>query len=306
LSTVQHCDVCIRECKTGNSFCQRRNEKGHLILQNSFCAFKVDTLFEKPVIHFRENVKVLSIGSWGCNLRCLGCQNVNLSWAVSCDGLGYRNMESSEIVEMAKENGCRGICYTFNEPAILKETIEDIAFEARKNGLFNVYVTNSTLTERSARQLGKYLDVVAADIKSMTDEFYYEYCGASGIPDVANKILTCIRGFSEEGCHIEVRTNIIPGGNDQEENFHGIASWIRYNLGPEVPWHITRFFPANKLKDFGQTPTRTLLKAQSIGFEEGLKFVHPFFTKGCDCAKNTFFFGKEAEHEIVSLHSCCK
>jgi pyruvate formate lyase activating enzyme len=266
----------------------------------------VDTLFEKPVIHFRENVKVLSIGSWGCNLRCLGCQNVKLSWAVSCDGLDYMDLKPSEIVEMAKANGCRGICYTFNEPAILKETIEDIAGEARKNGLFNVYVTNSTLTVRSARQLGRYLDVVAADIKSMTDAFYYEYCGASGIPDVANKILECIRGFSEEGCHMEVRTNIIPGGNDREENFHGIASWIRDNLGPDTPWHITRFFPANKLTDTGQTSTGMLLKAQAIGFEEGLKFVHLFFNKGCDCAKNMFFIGKEAEKEIVSLHSCCK
>jgi pyruvate formate lyase activating enzyme len=298
--------VCIRECETGNSFCQRRNEKGHLILGNRFCAFKVDTLFDKPIIHFRENAKVFSLGSWGCNLRCLGCQNVKLSWAVSCNGLDFWDLEPSKIVEMAKANGCRGICYTFNEPAILKETIEDIAGEARNNGLFNVFVTNSTLTKRSVRQLGKYLDAVAADIKSMTDEFYYEYCGASGIPDVANKILTCIRGFSEEGCHMEVRTNIIPGGNDREESFHDIASWIRDNLGPDTPWHITRFFPANKLKDTGQTSTRILLKAQAIGLEEGLKFVHPFFNKGCDCAKNTFFIGKEADHEIVSRHSCCK
>jgi len=245
LSARQHCEVCIRECETGNSFCQRRNEKGHLILGNRFCVFKVDTLFEKPVIHFRENVKVLSMGSWGCNLRCLGCQNVKLSWAVSCDDLNFMDIEPSEVVAMAKANECRGICYTFNEPAILKETIVDIAAEARKNGLFNVFVTNSTLTKRSARQLGRNVDVVAADIKSMADEFYYEYCGASGIPDVANKILTCIQSFSEEGCHIEVRTNIIPGGNDREENFHGIASSIRDNLGPDTPWHITRFFPAH-------------------------------------------------------------
>jgi pyruvate-formate lyase-activating enzyme len=108
---------------------------------------------------------------------------------------------------MALQNNCKGICYTYNETAILLETVENIASASRGNGLFNDFVANSTLTEGSVRRISVYIDAVAADIKSLEDDFYYEYCGATGIPGVAGKILKCIVSFYESGCHIEVRTN---------------------------------------------------------------------------------------------------
>jgi len=300
--TGNHCTVCIRECKTGHSFCQRRDEYGNLKEGNRLCAIAVDHLFDKPIIHFNGNVKILSLGSWGCNLRCLGCQNVNLSWSVTGEDLGFIEMEPSEIVGMALKNGCAGICYTYNEPAILPEMIENIARQARQKKLINVFVTNSTLTERSVDRISGYIDAVAVDIKSLDEEFYYDYCGASGIPDVTSRILKCIKTFSDNGCHVEVRTNIIPGANDQEENYHGIASWIRENLGLETPWHITRFFPANRLSHLVQTPLESLLKAQRIGFEQGLKYVHTFTDKGCDCAREIDFVKMKEAH---SIHDCC-
>jgi pyruvate formate lyase activating enzyme len=265
----------------------------------------VDYLYDKPIIHFRENSKVLSVGSWGCNFRCLGCQNVNLSWSVTSENIGCREMKPEEVVDLALKNGCKGICYTYNEPAILLEQVESIACVAGENDLFNVFVTNSTLTERSVKRISGYIDAVAADIKSLKDNFYYDYCGAEGIPDVADKILHCIKAFSDAGCHVEVRTNIIPGANEQEENYHSIASWIRDNLGPATPWHITRFFPANQLNHIGQTPTESLVKAQQAGIDEGLKYVHLYLDKGCDCAKDTCLVNPETVPEIVSTHCCC-
>ncbi len=303
MAPIQHCSVCIRECETGHSFCHRRDENGNLKHYNRLNAIKADYLFDKPIIHFRKNAKVLSIGSWGCNFRCLGCQNVNLSWSVTGENLGSMEMTSQEIVDMALKNNCDGICYTYNEPAILLETVEKISSLAIEKGLFNVFVTNSSLTERSVKRISRYIDAVAADIKSLEDDFYYEYCGAKGIPDVAAKILRCIRAFSESGRHVEVRTNIIPGANDQEENYHGIASWIRDNLGYTTPWHITRFFPANKLLHIGQTPVASMFRAQQIGILEGLKYVHTFPDKGCDCAEETDLVEKNGIHEI---HDCCK
>jgi len=133
-----------------------------------------------------------------------------------------------------------------------------------------------------------------------------DYCGAKGISDVADKILHCIRTFSDAGCHVEVRTNIIPGANDQEENYRGIASWIRHNMGMTTPWHITRFFPANKLDHFIQTPAGSLLKAQQIGLDEGLKYVQTFFSKGCDCAKENCMVGSEREYRKATMQTCCK
>jgi pyruvate formate lyase activating enzyme len=289
----ESCPICIRECLIGHSFCNRRDENGYLRFKDRYCALLVDSLFDKPIIHFVPNIKVLSVGSWGCNMRCLGCQNVNLSWTTTGEGLGYSDMKPEEVVNLAIERGCEGISYTYNEPAILLDYVEEVALIARQKGLYNIFVTNSTLTPYSARKVSPLLDAVAADIKSMEDDFYYKFCGAVGILDVADKILDCIKTFHQSGCHVEVRTNIIQGANDQAANFYGIARWLKGNLGEDIPWHLTRFFPAHELSHLSPTAEETLLQAQKIGQEEGLKNVHVYLSKGCDCAKEE------------SMISCC-
>ena len=305
MNNKRHCSICIRGCKTGDSFCHRRDENGDLIDNYGFCVCCVDHLFDKPIIYFGKNEKVLSIGSWGCNLRCLGCQNAALSCSVSGNHPVSIEMTPDQIVDMAVKYGCRGICYTYNEPAILLETIESIACKAKNAGLHNIFVSNSTLTEKSVHRIAGYIDAVAADIKSIHDVFYYVYCGAGGIPFVAKKILSCIKAFAIHGCHIEVRTNVIPGANDQKENLKAIASWIRDQLGSVTPWHITRFFPAHQLSDIKQTSTDSMLEAQRIGYEEGLQHVHTFFNRGCDCAKDTYHANVEPEYGITPIINCC-
>ncbi len=299
-----YCSNCIRECKIGNSFCHRRDANGFLKDKNRYNAVSFDFLFDKPIKHFRENGKLLSLGSWGCNFRCLGCQNAKLSWAETGYDLGFRELSPDEAVDLSVANNCTGICYTYNEPAILPESIEEIACRAKEKGLYNVLVTNSTLTEKSAKRISGFIDTVAADIKSLSDEFYYEYCGATGIPDVTARILSCIRTFHDAGTHVEVRTNIIPGANDQKENFHGIASWIRDNLGEKTPWHLTRFFPSHKLSQLSSTSLETLVEAQTAGIKEGLMFTYIYPDKGCDCAKETSLV--KPEPEKTSAHCCCE
>ena len=213
-------------------------------------------------------------------------------------------MTPDAVIDLALANNCSGICYTYNEPAILAESVREIACRAREKGLFNVLVTNSTLTEKSAKRISGFIDTVAADIKSLSDVFYYEYCGATGIPDVTNKILNCIRTFHEAGTHVEVRTNIIPGANDQKDNFHAVASWIRDNLGERTPWHLTRFFPSHKLNKLSATSPESLVEAQAAGIEEGLKFTYIYPDKGCDCAKETSLVNHQPEK--TTSHCCCE
>jgi pyruvate formate lyase activating enzyme len=256
----------------------------------------VDTLFDKPILHFSDNFDVLSIGSWGCNFRCRGCQNAWLSWTVTGEGLGRLDLKPKEIAALTLERGCKGIAYTYNEPAVLLDSLEEIAAEAKTAGLVNILVTNSTFTPESAGRIASLIDVVAADIKSMDDSFYFNYCGAEGIGSPADKILACIRTFRAFGCHVEVRTNVIPGGNDQEDNFRGIAGWIKKNLGAYAPWHITRFFPAHELRHLAPTPATTLFAAQRIGRDSGLSHVHVFLDKGCDCAPNK---------AMMMIKGCC-
>jgi len=305
MKNEQFCQTCIRECSLGNSYCGRRGEKSNLIDKNRYCALLVDQLFDKPIVHFSKNIKILSIGSWGCNLRCLGCQNAHLSWTNTGEGVDYVELHPDNIVKMALKSDCQGICYTYNEPAILLEEVEEIALKAKNAGLFNIFVTNSTLTTYSTKRISPLMSAVGVDIKSMDDEFYYQYCGAQGINDIALKILNCIQAFYDSGCHVEVRTNIINGANDQEVNLKNIAHWIKSNLGEQTPWHITRFFPAYKLNHIDQTPTKVMLKAQQFGLDEGLKHVHTYFTKGCDCAKDKCMVDSSNKDGEIVINSCC-
>jgi len=299
------CPVCIRACPPGRSFCGRRDAGGNLIVPNTYQALRTDRLFDKPLIHYADNLKVLSLGSWGCNLRCLGCQNARLSWTTTGHELESLRLGPREAAAYALAQGCRGLCYTFNEPAILLESVTETAAEAKAAGLRNILVTNCTLTVASAGRIGTQMDAVAADIKSMEDGFYYEYCGAEGIADVARKILDCIRAFREAGCHLEVRTNVIPGANDQDGNFEAIAGWIIKELGQDVPWHITRFFPAHYLGHLPATPAATILRAQRIGRAMGLAHVNAFLSKGCDCATDVCFINGDRTSGEASLNDCC-
>jgi pyruvate formate lyase activating enzyme len=305
MKNLEVCPVCIRECPIGRSYCNRRDKEGLLKHKNRFSALLIDSLYDKPLIHFTSNIRVLSIGSWGCNLRCLGCQNVHLSWTTTGESVGYVEMKPEEIVKLALENNCEGICYTYNEPAILLEVVEEIALKAREVNLFNIFITNSTLTQISANRIALSMDAVAADIKCMEDDFYYQYCGATGISNIASKILDCIKAFRTTGCHVEVRTNLITGANDKDKNLHEIAHWIKLNLGQDTPWHITRFFPAHKLSHLPPTFTKDILKAQTIGLDEGLKYVHTHFNKGCDCAKDVCMIEANKKTCKISVKSCC-
>lgn len=284
---MKKCNICVRECSLGHSFCGRRDEKGNLKNAIGYSVAEENMLFDKPICFFSHNMEVLSIGSYGCNFKCKGCQNASLSWAKEPNetNYGFTKSNPKTIALYAFNKGCKGICFTYNEPAICIEWVEEIAKEAKKLGLYNFLVTNSTLSTDSVKIISPLIDAVATDIKSMDDNFFFEYCGIN-IPGISQKILSCIKLFKDNGVHVEVRTNVIPGANDSEENFRRIAIWIRENLGKETPWHISRFFPAHQLSHLQKTPYKTIKEAVLIGNQEGLSHVLFYLAKACDCYKN--------------------
>jgi len=299
------CLNCIRECPPGFSFCGRKDNSGQLVQKSIFCAALVDRLFEKPIFYFGPDIPILSLGSWGCNFRCRGCQNASLSWTTTGSGLGSLTLDPGAIVRLTVENACRGIAFTYNEPAVHLEALEEIAAECRSAGLITILVTNSTLTGTSARRIAPFIHAVAADIKSFEDGFYQEYCGSGAIRDVATRVRDCILEFCRMGCHVEIRTNIIPGANDGDKNLNAIAEWIQAQLGPDTPWHLTRFFPAHELHGLPRTPTAVLLRAQRIGIASGLNRVHVHYAKGCDCARETALIRTDAAGVSRVTKSCC-
>lgn len=276
------CDVCFRQCKIeeGQSgFCGGRTcLNGQIVAANygRLTAVALDPIEKKPLKMFRPSTQILSVGSYGCNLRCPFCQNSSISW--SQQAFEYKEKADcyspEEIVTTAlnlRSRGNIGIAFTYNEPLIGYEFVRDTAKLAREAGLQNVLVTNGTASQKVLGQISPYIDAMNIDLKAFTDRFYKELLDGD---------FEIVKEFIEgaiQSCHVELTTLIIPDENDSEEEMRQLSNWIsslekRYNK--KIPLHITRFFPAFRLTDKEQTPVSTILKLVETA-KENLEFVFP-------------------------------
>jgi len=272
---VVHCYLCshhcrIREGKRG--ICGvRENIDGTLysLIYGKLIASAVDPVEKKPLFHFLPGSKAYSIATVGCNFRCLNCQNYDISQMPRPRKPVYgEEVATEEVVRGAKRFGCESIAYTYTEPTIFFEYAYDIAKLASKEEIKNIFVSNGYITEEALRTIAPCLDANNIDLKSFSDDFYRKTCGARLEP-----VLDAIRLHKELGIWIEITTLVIPTLNDSEENFRKIAGFLK-GLDEEIPWHISRFFPAYRLLDLPPTPIETLDRARRIGLEVGLKHVY--------------------------------
>ncbi len=274
------CHICQRRCrvrKGGAGYCRTKiNHEGKLYttIYGVISSSAADPIEKKPVFHYKPGSQCFSVGTLGCNFRCIFCQNWEIAYADSVDsGTGYcrTGMTPAALAQLAKDNACEGVAWTYNEPSIWLNYTLDSAILCKEQGLYTLYVTNGYATPEHIDLIGPYLDVYRVDIKSMEDRFYKELIkvpSAKGVRDVA------VLAKERWDMHIECVTNIIPGWNDTPEDLQRIARWILEDLGKETPWHITRFFPYGKLSDLPPTPPETLHAAVKIGKDVGLEFVY--------------------------------
>jgi pyruvate formate lyase activating enzyme len=174
----------------------------------------------------------------------------------------------SRIVSLAKEHRCPSISYTYTEPTIYFEYAYETAVLAHQEGIKNIFVTNGYMTEEALKTIQPYLDAANVDLKSFQENFYKGICGAKLQPVLEN-----LRWMKQFGIWIEITTLVIPTVNDSEEEFEEIAQFI-VSLGPEVPWHISAFYPTYKMLNLPRTPASLLHRAREIGMREGLRYVY--------------------------------
>ncbi len=309
------CNLCLWRCKIGHGqrgFCQAHVNRGGTLYNLSYgilSSIDIDRIEDKPVRHYRPGTRVMSVGSYGCSFRCGGCHNLDISWGVKAlDELARGESREAwvpprSLVDTALRAGVQGIAFTYSEPAVWLEYIIDTAELAHRAGLYTVYVSNSFVTDEALELAAPHIDVLCSDIKSLSDEFYREICK----PARVGQVLDSIRKAHELGIHVETRTNIIPGRNDDPEEHYRIACWVRDNLGRDSPWHITRFFPAYRLADVPPTPEASLFAARDAARRAGLTHVYVYNDKGCDCAAEnrpvSFYLGA-SEEEIHQVRKC--
>ncbi len=268
------CALCPHHCliaKGRSGLCGvRKNASGKLIAAGYglYPAIHLDPIEKKPLNHFLPGRSILSVGSLGCNLRCLQCQNWSLSTDVP-DGNEAYQVPVEVIVKGALERGSMGVAFTYNEPTINFEFIMDAAPGIRERGGKVVLVTNGYLAPGPWDELMGHTDAANIDVKGFTEDFYRKVTGGTLAPVLRN-----VEAAVKRGVHVEIAYLIIPGHNDDEAQLEGFCSWVLSTLGPDVPVHFTRFHPDHKLLHVMATPAKTMDLAREMARKMGIHYVY--------------------------------
>ena len=270
------CVACAHRCvlRPGRiGICGVRQNRGgwlYTTVYGQIVAAKAEPIEKKPFFHFMPGSYAYSIATQGCNFHCAFCQNWQMSQAHR-EGLvpESRNVTPEAVVDEAVAAGVRTIAYTYVEPTVFIEFALDTMIRSRAAGLHNVFVTNGYETTEALDLVAPYLDAANVDLKSANDAFYRRVCGARWEP-----VRDSIVDMRRRGIWVELTTLIIPGLNDDPDEFRALAEWIATAVGPETPWHLSRFQPAYRLGGLEPTPSKTLVRAAQIAREAGLRHVY--------------------------------
>ena len=270
------CDVCPKFCKLREGqigFCRARSNIGGKIRPLNYgqaTSLALDPIEKKPLMRFCSGTYILSYGSYGCNLRCPYCQNASISMA-GPDNCPHRLITPEGLTDLAvdlsrQEPGNIGVAFTYNEPTVCFEFIRDTSKLLHEAGLKSVVVTNGGLVRKYADELLPHVDALNIDLKGFSDEFYRYVKGEF------DTVKEFIKAAVEHECHVELTTLVIPTKNDDPEEMEREVEWIT-SISPEIPLHLSRFFPRYKVDDLPPTPAETIYRLKDIA-QKKLKYVY--------------------------------
>ncbi len=272
------CRLCPHLCKIGpekRGICGVRQNTGdriELLTYGVLSGRTPDPVEKKPLYHFFPGYNILSVGSYGCNMRCDFCQN----WNISQKSVGSMKPDTDPDLladEAASVPYNIGIAFTYNEPVIWFEFVRDTAIKIREKGLFNVMVSNGYINRDPLIEILEVIDAFNIDLKAFNEDFYSRLAGAELEP-----VKESLKAISRAGRHLEITTLIIPGKNDSVKEMEAQAEWIAGELGDETPLHLSRYFPMFKRND-PSTPHETLIRLSETA-SKWLKYVYLGNTRG--------------------------
>lgn len=264
------CTTCSHYCvlqKGEYGKCGIRKHTGTKIVQVNYgkaLGINRDPIEKKPLFHFLPGSEILSFGTSGCNFSCVFCQNRYMSQAKRFPEIAEQGEDRSpkEIVDYANKHKVPSIAYTYNEPTIFFDYAYDTMKRAHRKGINNIRVSNGFMSHECREAILPYLDAINIDFKSFQKEFYTDICGGAPRP-----ILDNIKFFVQQKVHVELTTLLIPGENDSKEETTSIASRIA-NLDPNIPRHISAFYPTYMMSDKAATSEEKLIEAYDIGKQQ--------------------------------------
>jgi pyruvate formate lyase activating enzyme len=251
-----------------------------------------DEIEKKPLFHFHPGTRALSLGCYGCNVLCVGCQN----WQISHASARNETARLSELtpegaVALARRHKLSGVAFTYNDPVVWIEYVYDVCAAFKDAGLYTAFITAGYLTEEAVDFIGPVVGALKFDLKAANAE---GWARLTKVKDPAPALAAVLRAKEKHGCHVEVVSNLVPGFNDDDASVKTMAKWVNEALGPKTPWHVTRFQPEFELSYLPATPIKTLEGALLLGKREGLQFVyvgnvpgHPGRNTICPCCGRT-------------------
>ncbi|MCR5509690.1 MAG: AmmeMemoRadiSam system radical SAM enzyme [Lachnospiraceae bacterium] len=279
------CDVCFRQCEIAEGstgFCGARICAGGTVRAANYgrvTSMALDPIEKKPLNRFYPGSMIVSVGSYGCNLRCPFCQNDDISWGdmveVWPDRARYITPEElADLAEAYRDRGNIGVAYTYNEPLIGYEFVRDTARLVHERGMKNVLVSNGCASRKVLDEIGPYIDAMNIDLKGFTDEYYRGDLQGSR---------QMVMEFIEQAvkiCHVELTTLIVPGKNDSVEEMRKLVEWVSSltdgygNIcGENIPYHVSRFFPRFHMTDRDATDVALIYRLADTAREK-LKYVY--------------------------------
>ncbi|MCS7282632.1 MAG: AmmeMemoRadiSam system radical SAM enzyme [Anaerolineae bacterium] len=268
------CNLCPHRCfipEGQRGRCRVRENRGGRLFSMVYgnpCAVHVDPIEKKPFYHFLPAAATFSLATAGCNLRCLYCQNWEISQVPPEETKNY-DLPPERIVYHALDLGAPVIAYTYTEPIVFYEYMLETARQAREAGLKNVVISAGFINPEPLRALCAAVDAIKIDLKGYDEDFYRKICQAELRP-----VLEAIRVIHESGIHLEIVNLVVPTLNDRIDQLRALARWLAREVSPDVPLHFTRFSPAYKLTNLPPTPVETLERAREVALEEGMRFVY--------------------------------
>ncbi len=245
------------------------------------CAVSYHPVEQTPIFHVVPGMRCLGIATAGCNLRCLYCQNWQISQVGPEQTKNY-DLPPSKVVELAKELECGAIAYTFTEPVIFFEYAFDTAKLAKEHKLKNLMVTAGYIDDAPLRELCKLFDCIRIDLKGFSEDFYRTVVGGSLKP-----VLRAIELVHQSGTFMELVVLVVPTMNDSQSEIKRMCQWVVKNLGQDVPIHFLRFYPSYRLRNLPPTPIKTLELCRDIAMEAGVRFAYIGNVPGHD-GENTY------------------
>jgi len=266
------CLLCPHYCKLSSGktgICGvRKNtgEKIELLTYGVVSGYSLDPVEKKPLYHFYPGYNILSIGSYGCNMRCDFCQNFHISQNLP-ESIKPEYPVEKIIKDAIRSERNIGVAFTYNEPIIWFEYMRDIAEVAKQHGLKTVMVSNGFVNKEPLDEITGFIDAFNIDLKAFNNTFYRKLTGSELDP-----VKNSLKQIAKSGKHLEVTTLVIPGQNDSKEEFARQTEWMAGELGNDIPFHISRYFPRYNRDDHATTE-ESLKKLSEIALEN-LKYVY--------------------------------